>query len=312
MSKIACIDIGTNSVRMIILQPGVACIEAEKYMETTRIGHGVDKSRNLSQEGMDRTVAALENFHKIASDEGVDEFKAIATSAVRDAQNRDVFLSRVKEIGINVEMISGEEEARLGFLGVVKGLAVSGIAKAEDNVLVIDIGGGSTELIVGNQSGIKYAHSLDVGAVRLHDKFVTEDPVPLLEQQDMADFIREIVKPELKKIAEYDVKMVIGIGGTITTAGSMALEMDVYNRKRIHNHYVPLETIYQINKTLLKETVSERQQHKGLQPKRADIIPCGFMILQMILLALEKEGITISEYDNLEGLFFDKFDSITS
>lgn len=312
MKKIACIDIGTNSVRMILLDTERACIEAEKYMETTRIGHGVDESKMLSEEGMKRTTDALETFYNLAKEKEVDEIIAIATSAVRDAKNRDVFLEQVKNIGIDVEMISGSEEARLGFLGVIKGMALSGLVKPEENILVIDIGGGSTEMIVGNQAGIIYDKSIDIGAVRLHDKFVTEDPVPLLEQQDMADYIRLMIKPELNKISEYDIKMIIGIGGTISTAGSMALGMEVYDRKRIHNYYVPLDIVYQLNRKLLSQTVEERQSHKGLQPKRADIIPCGFMILQLILLALEKEGISISEYDNLEGLFFDKMDSITS
>lgn len=312
MKKIACIDIGTNSVRMIVLDTERACIEAEKYMETTRIGHGVDESKMLSEEGMKRTTDALETYYNLAKEKEVDEIIAIATSAVRDAKNRDVFLEQVKNIGIDVEMISGSEEARLGFLGVIKGMALSGLVKPEENILVIDIGGGSTEMIVGNQAGIIYDKSIDIGAVRLHDKFVTEDPVPLLEQQDMADYIRLIIKPELNKISEYDIKMIIGIGGTISTAGSMALGMEVYDRKRIHNYYVPLDIVYQLNRKLLSQTVEERQSHKGLQPKRADIIPCGFMILQLILLALEKDGISISEYDNLEGLFFDKMDSITS
>lgn len=216
-------------------------------------------------------------------------------------------MNKVKEIGIDVTMISGQEEARLGFLGVLKGLSVSGLVKPDDHILVVDIGGGSTELIVGNSSGIQYAHSLDIGAVRMHDKFVTEDPMPLLEQQEMADYIRQVIKPEIQKIQEFSIKLVIGIGGTITTAGSMALEMTQYDRKRIHNYYVPLDTVYQMNRKLLTQTVEERQQYKGLQPKRADIIPCGFMILQLLLLSLEKEGITISEYDNLEGLYFDNF-----
>lgn len=312
MKKIACIDIGTNSVRMILLDTERACIEADKYMETTRIGHGVDESKMLSEEGMKRTTDALETFYNLAKEKEVDEIIAIATSAVRDAKNRDVFLEQVKNIGIDVEMISGSEEARLGFLGVIKGMALSGLVKPEENILVIDIGGGSTEMIVGNQAGIIYDKSIDIGAVRLHDKFVTEDPVPLLEQQDMADYIRLMIKPELNKICEYDIKMIIGIGGTISTAGSMALGMEVYDRKRIHNYYVPLDIVYQLNRKLLSQTVEERQSHKGLQPKRADIIPCGFMILQLILLALEKDGISISEYDNLEGLFFDKMGSITS
>lgn len=312
MKKIACIDIGTNSVRMIVLDPLKSdCIEADKYMETTRIGHGVDKNKLLSEEGMTRTVEALRHFAEIAKGEGVADIIAIATSAVRDASNRDVFLDEVKAIGIDVEMISGEEEARLGFLGVAKGVEQSGLVKKEDNILVVDIGGGSTELIVGNGSEILYSISLDIGAVRLHDKFVSEDPVALTEQQEMADYIRQIIKPEIEKLQTYDIKQVIGIGGTISTAGSMVLEMDIYNRKRIHNYYVLLENVYQLNRKLLTQTVKERQEHIGLQPKRADIIPCGFMILQLLLLSLERDGISISEYDNLEGLFFEKIDKIT-
>ena len=312
MKKIACIDIGTNSVRMIVLDPLKSdCIEADKYMETTRIGHGVDKNKLLSEEGMTRTVDALRHFAEIAKGEGVADIIAIATSAVRDASNRDVFLDKVKAIGIDVEVISGEEEARLGFLGVAKGVEQSGLVKKEDNILVVDIGGGSTELIVGNGSEILYSISLDIGAVRLHDKFVSEDPVALTEQQEMADYIRQIIKPEIDKLQTYDIKQVIGIGGTISTAGSMVLEMDIYNRKRIHNYYVLLENVYQLNRKLLTQTVKERQEHIGLQPKLADIIPCGFMILQLLLLSLERDGISISEYDNLEGLFFEKIDKIT-
>lgn len=312
MKKIACIDIGTNSVRMIVLDPlNSDCIEADKYMETTRIGHGVDKNKLLSEEGMTRTVDALRRFAEVAKGEGVIEIIAIATSAVRDASNREVFLDKVKAIGIDVEMISGEEEARLGFLGVAKGVEQSGLVKKEDNILVVDIGGGSTELIIGNGNEILYSISLDIGAVRLHDKFVSEDPVALTEQQEMADYIRQIIKPEIDKLQTYDIKQVIGIGGTISTAGAMVLEMEVYNRKRIHNYYVLLENVYQLNRKLLTQTVKERQEHIGLQPKRADIIPCGFMILQLLLLSLERDGISISEYDNLEGLFFDKNDKIT-
>lgn len=307
MKKIAYVDIGTNSVRMIILDSD-ACIEAEKYMETTRIGRGVDRDRVLSKAGMEDTLDALKRFAEIAKGQGVTEIHAIATSAVRDAANRDDFLTAVRqETGMNVEMISGDEEARLGFLGVSKGLTD---VKATDKILVIDIGGGSTELIVGKAGQIEYAVSLDVGAVRLHDKFVTTDPVDLDEQQDMSEFIRLTIKDALHEIAQYDIKKVVGIGGTITTAGSINLEMENYDRKRIHNYYVPLERIHQINRKLLSQTVSERKLTPGLQPKRADIIPCGFMILQQLLLQLDQLGIVISEYDNLEGLYYEMRENV--
>lgn len=308
MKKIACVDIGTNSVRMIILEENCRdCIEAEKHMETTRIGRGVDQSKLLSEAGMSDTLNALKTFSDIAKEAEVEGIYAIATSAVRDAGNREVFLEAVrKETGMSVEMISGEEEARLGFLGVSKGVAQSGLVKEDDYILVVDIGGGSTELIVGKSGNIEYAVSLDIGAVRLHDKFVISDPMELNEQQDMSDFIRIHIKEALHEIQQFNIKAVIGIGGTITTAGSMALEMENYDRKKIHNYYVPLDIIHNKNRKLLSQTLEERKLMKGLQPKRADIIPCGFMILQQLLLGLEKIGISISEYDNLEGLYFEK------
>ncbi|MBN2794443.1 MAG: Ppx/GppA family phosphatase [Clostridia bacterium] len=304
MKKVACIDIGTNSVRMVILNSHTG-IEAEKHMVTTRIGRGVDKTRELSQEAVEDTLAALMTFKEIAEAENVDEFYAIATSAVRDAKNGSDFIRNVYEkTGITVEVISGSEEARLGFLGVSKGLSHD--VKSEDHLLVVDIGGGSTELIVGHGGEIDYSISLDVGAVRLSDKFITSDPVDLNEQQDMSDFIRITIKDALAEIMNYDIKFVVGIGGTITTAGSMNLEMIDYDRQRVHNYFVPLEDLHHMNRKLLSQTIEERKQMPGLQPKRADIIPCGFMILQQILLKLEKSGIVISEYDNLEGLYFDK------
>lgn len=308
MKKIALVDIGTNSVRMIMLNENDSdCIYASKRMETTRIGEGVDQTRNISDNGMSRTLDALKAYAEIAREENVDGIYAIATSAVRDAENREVFLKAVKEeTGIEVTMITGQEEARLGFLGVSKGLEASRFVKKEDYILVIDIGGGSTELIVGKDGEIEYSVSLDIGAVRLCDKFVTSDPVNLTNQDAMADFIRTEIKKVIPIIKEFNIKSVIGIGGTITTAGSIALGMEEYDRSRIHNYFVPLDIIHRMNRNLLKQTIEERKATPGLQPSRADIIPAGFMILQLLLLALDKDGIIISEYDNLEGMFFDR------
>lgn len=302
MNKVACIDIGTNSVRMIILEENnKECISFEKYMDTTRIGSGVDKNRMLSEEAMERTLNALIKFSEQAKKEHVKHIEAIATSAVRDAKNRDVFLERVREnTGMSVEMISGKEEARLGFLGVSKGV------ESEDDILVIDIGGGSTELIVGKNGVIDYSISLDIGAVRLCDKFVQSEPWEQSDQKAMTEYVLAIINEPIKEILKRNIKKIVGIGGTISTAGSIALQMEYYNRKQIHNYFVSLEHIHEMNKKLLAQTLEERIKTKGLQPKRADIIPAGFIILQELLIALKSDGITISEYDNLEGMFFDK------
>lgn len=305
MKKAAYIDIGTNSVRMMVLEiDAIACMDATKHMITTRIGRGVDQTRMLSEEAMEDTLEALKAFNELAKEEGAEDIYIIGTSALRDGKNSSVFTEKVKEeIGLNIKIISGDEEARLGFLGVFKGL--SSHINSDDYILVVDIGGGSTELIVGKNGEIEYAVSLDIGAVRLSDKFVTTDPVALTEQQDIADYIRQEIKDALVHIESFDIKAVIGIGGTISTVGSMALEMTTYNRERIHNYYVPLDRIYNINKTLLNQKIEQRKEMAGLQPKRADIIPYGLMILHQVLLKLEIGGISISEYDNLEGLHFD-------
>lgn len=201
---------------------------------------------------MEETLDALRAFKEDALKAGAEDIIVIGTSALRDAENRDVFLETVKsELGLKVEVISGDEEARLGFLGVSKGL--KGHIKSDDYILVVDIGGGSTELIVGRNGEIEYAKSIDIGAVRLSDKFVTTDPVSLLEQQAIADHIRIALKEVMNRVETYPIKGVIGIGGTITTIGSMALEMKDYDRSKIHNYYVPLETIYDINKKLLNQ-----------------------------------------------------------
>lgn len=308
MQKIALIDIGTNSVRMIILKENDNdSLYSNKYMDTTRIGEGVDKTKNISDDGMNRTIEALKKYKKIADDKNVSKIYAIATSAVRDSENKSIFLQKVKEeVGLEISVISGEEEARLGFLGVSKGVEISKIVKSDDYILVIDIGGGSTELIVGRNGNIEYSISLDLGAVRMTDKFVSSDPVLKSEQDKMSNYIVNEINTVMDNIIKYPIKTIIGIGGTITTAGTIDFEMEEYDRKKIHNHYISLKNINAINSKLWKKTIDERKNTKGLQPKRADIIPAGFMILELLLLSIKSSGIVISEYDNLEGMFFDK------
>ena len=174
MEKRCVIDIGTNSIRMLTAEiKNGNIVSSDKILEMTRIGEGVDNTKMLSSAAMDRSIDALKKLKKQALSEGIDDIKAIATSAVRDALNKDEFLKRAKlELDLDIEVISGEKEAELGFAGVI-----SGIDREVKNVLVIDIGGGSTEFIIGNSKGIKYAKSLDVGAVRMTDKHVSNDPV---------------------------------------------------------------------------------------------------------------------------------------
>ncbi len=304
MGSYAVIDMGTNSIRLLLAEIDASgrIVESKSALEMTRLGKGVDKTRNLSQESMDATVEALKQYKAMAEAFLVEKIHIIATSAVRDANNRDMFLRRVKEdVGLEIDVISGDEEARLGFLGVL-----GGTENTEGDLLVIDIGGGSTEFIVGNSDGIHYSVSKDVGAVRMTDKHLSKRYVASSERLMLVDDITSILETTMADLENQTVNHVIGIGGTITTLAAMVHKVAVYDPEKIHNTVITLEEIkYWVGK-LEVMTLEERKEIVGLQPKRADIIYAGGMILLNSMEQLGLKSIKISDYDNLEGCLFDR------
>jgi exopolyphosphatase/guanosine-5'-triphosphate,3'-diphosphate pyrophosphatase len=205
-----------------------------------------------------------------------------------------------QETGICVDIISGEEESNLGFRGVLQGLENS------DNILVIDIGGGSTEFIIGDREGIKFAKSENVGALRMTEKFLKSDPINEDEFEKMSIFIENEISETLNYIKEKGIKNLVGIGGTITSLCAMNQELEVYSMEKIHNSKVCKKDVELILQSLKNMTLSDKKYLKGLQPKRADIITAGVKILDIIMEKLEIENIIVSEYDNLEGLMCQK------
>lgn len=297
--KSAFIDIGTNSIRLLIVDEDIELVRCKKEVITTRIGAGVDQNKRLSEKGMNDTVEALKQFVELLETDGIKACKVIATSAVRDSSNRDEFVTRVlNDTGLAVEVISGEEEAELGFLGLVEK------RNPEETILAIDIGGGSTELILGSKEKIERGVSIDIGAVRLTDRFVTTDPIAESEIRDMLACIDEKIESQLASFNIDVIDCVIGIGGTITTMAAMKQEMTEYDRKAIHNSVVTVEDLKGIRKSLMSKTIKERQLIKGLQPKRADIILSGQLILERVMHRIGQTDIVISEFDNLEGAYF--------
>ena len=211
-------------------------------------------------------------FSNICKAESCEKVYCMGTSALRDSKNKDVFVKLAKDkAGIDVDIISGEKESNLGFMGVLEG-----IENAED-ILVIDIGGGSTEFIIG-------------------------DPINDNEFESMSNFIYEEVKNTLEYIKNNKVKKLVGIGGTITSLSAMNQELEVYSMEKIHNSKINLSEIELILQNLKRMTLNDKKSLKGLQPKRADIITAGVEILHTIMKNLEIKEITVSEYDNLEGL----------
>lgn len=303
MDKYCVIDIGTNSIRMIIAK--IKCgnlIHIKKTLETTRIGEGVDKTKVLSKVAINRSIDALRKLKREALEEGIDTINVIATSAVRDAQNRNEFIINVKsQLDLDVEIISGEKEAQLGFCGVI-----NGINKQAENLLVIDIGGGSTEFVLGNSKGIKYSRSLNVGAVRMTDKHITTDPVTDNELNRLKEDIRNIINKTIHKIKKYQPVRVVGIGGTATTLAAIALELENYDRNKVHNYELQTQEIADMIHRFKSLNNDERKKVIGLQPKRADIILAGSEILYEILNSLDVTKIKISEFDNLEGYIYEE------
>ncbi|QZY54728.1 Ppx/GppA phosphatase family protein [Crassaminicella profunda] len=303
MLNLGAIDIGTNSMRMIIakIENGII-VKSSKLLNTTRMGENVDQTGSLSNGAMDRNIDALKEFMQIARKEKIKELPIIATSAVRDAKNKDTFIKRVKEeVDVSVEVIDGQREAELGFMGVLRGLK-----KYDENILVIDIGGGSTEFIFGNEKGIKHLISINIGAVRMTEKFVTTDPVAKKEVENMENTIDEIIKETIDYLCKFKIDKVIGIGGTVTTIAAVSKKMKVYDKDKIHHTNLSHEKVKMILCEFLSLNLEDRKQIDGLQPKRADIIIAGTIILDRILKGLHMEHITISEYDNLEGLIFEQ------
>ncbi len=305
--KVGAIDIGTNSMRLLIASWIDGKIQnRSKYINTTRIGQGVDKEGYINEDAVKRNINALREFKEICKKENCEKIFCIGTSALRDSKNRDYFINLAKkETNIDVEIISGKEESDLGFRGVLEG------ANQVDDILVIDIGGGSTEFIIGGKEGIKFSKSENVGALRMTEKFLKKDLIDNKEFKEMEIFIKDELKETLEIIKNKKVSKIVGIGGTITSVSAINQELEVYSMEKIHNSKISLEETQNILQKLIKMTLNDKKTLKGLQPKRADIITAGVKILDIIMENLEKENIIVSEYDNLEGLVCQKLKNMS-
>ncbi len=318
MKKYAAIDIGTNSMRLLLatIKDG-KIIEQKKYINTTRIGSSVDKNKVIGKEGIEKNVEAFCNFVQKAKEYEAEKISAIATSAVREAKNKEELTQTIyQKTGINVKTISGKEEAELGYKGVIMGTVPVVSCPV---VLVIDIGGGSTELILGGGSVLKETISLDVGAVRMTERFVASSPIGREEYEKMETEIYRIIDgiygrlvchPEMDSIngvyegSRFSFPIAIGVGGTITTLAALHQKLDPYDPEKVHNYRLTLEDINSLKEKLLSLTVQQIKQLKGIHPKRADIIVAGVTILSILMKDLNLKEIRASEYDNLEGMLY--------
>lgn len=298
MSKIAAIDIGTNSMRLLLSDyDGKTFKDKEKHLIVTRMGQNLSVNGTIIPEAIERNINALEIFSRKAIDFGALKVIAIATSAVRDAKNRNEFLEAAKaRTGIEIKVINGETEAELGITGVLCEFDAS-----KGDILVIDIGGGSTELVYGSISGIKYSKSINAGTVRMTEGFFTGHPIKQDEIQNLKNNLQGLFEEPIRKLKTMNIKKVVAIGGTATTIAAIYHNLSIYDAQKVHNTVVDIDYLNMLFEKLKNMTVEQRYDVKGLQKERADVVPAGIYIMLHLLQSLGITSFTASENDNLEG-----------
>lgn len=295
MSVKAAIDIGTNSVRLLVAdcQTG-RIVPLVKELRTTRLGQGVHHTGRLQPDAIERTLAAIDALAAIAKQGQADEIIAVATSAVRDAANGPEFIQLCQgRTGVTVQILPGTEEARLSFNGALQGRI------AGSRQLVIDIGGGSTELAFGGQKELLYVHSLNVGAVRLKDIFPADVNGIIMNTPEIQRYATAAIKA-LPPLVLPDA--ITGVGGTITSLAAIAQQLTAYDSEKVHGYYLDTACVNGLLAALAALPLAERKKTAGLQPERADIIVYGIAILAALLDELGSNGLTVSERDILEGI----------
>lgn len=299
--KYASIDIGTNSVRLLIADyDGTVFSDIQKRVQVTRLGRGVNETGVLSEESMSNTIDAVALFSEGAKAAGALEVFIMATSAARDAKNSETFLNRLEErVGIRAQIISGDVEAEIGFKGVLLGMPE--LVDEKKPQLVIDIGGGSTELIVGSGDGILFAKSLNMGSVRMTGAYVNSDPISDSDYSAMQTAIEAAVETVKDAISQYPIQRAIGIGGTAATFATIDKKMPIYDRDGVHGAIVSTEKVRRINAMLRHDSIEERKAIVGLEEKRADVILAGGLILETVLEQFDCPFVQVSDSDNLEG-----------
>jgi len=300
--RYAAIDIGTNSVLLLVAEKrqGRFTAVAERA-EITRLGRGVDRTRTLSPEGMEETLRCLEAFAAEARALGARQIAVSATSAARDAANGDRFLQQAHaRAGLTVEIISGDEEAELSFAAA---LADFGQDQPGRPLVVLDIGGGSTEFIYGAER-VQYRRSFDVGSVRLTERFVTAHPIPAAEQEAIRRHLRDAFAP---LPPPPPGARLIGIAGTVTTLYAVQHRVDPYDAARVHGQPLRREELAALAGALCGASLEERRRMPGLQPKRADVICAGALLLEAAMDRLEAATCTVSDRGVRWGLLARRF-----
>lgn len=301
--RLAAVDIGTLTCRLLIvdLPHGERLMEIRSERRILRLGEGVDQTKQLSVTAMDRVLQCLKEWRELIDIAQVDAVAVVATSAVRDAENRDEFLGRVKhEAGFEVELISGEEEARRTMLGIRSGLPI-GVT----DVLALDIGGGSTEFILDRPGQKPVVHSIDIGVVRLCERLLHHDPPTDGEVREARKWIAKETKAAVGSMGNYQTATFVGTAGTVTSLAAMAQQLPTYEPARIHNYKLQLDTIQELEQTLLSRKKADRAGLPGLEIDREEVIAADAIIICTIMETLGEKECLVSDFGLREGVLID-------
>lgn len=308
MTRVAAVDCGTNSIRLLVADADPATgelVDLDRRMTIVRLGQGVDRTGRLAPEALQRTFAACREYAEIIEKHGAERIRFVATSASRDAQNREDFVRGVLDIlGVEPEVISGDQEAEFSFTGATRELA--GRDDLVGPFLVVDIGGGSTEFVVGDDR-VRGARSVDIGCVRMTERHLVRGGAvtdPPTEEQIAA--IRSDAETALD-LAERSVPLreahtLVGLAGSVTTVSAIAQDLPEYDSARIHHSRISYDRVREITERLLRSTHAERAAIPSMHPGRVDVIGAGALVLLAVMERIGAAEVVVSEHDILDGI----------
>ena len=296
-TRAAVVDIGSNSTRLLVADVVDGRVEeAERRTRVTRLGRGVDLSGKLSDDSIEAVCDTLAEYVAIYEERGADAVTAIATSAVRDAENGEAFIAELRErFGLNARVIDGLTEACLTYRGA------TAQGPPSESTVVIDIGGGSTELIIGTGSDLDFHTSLQVGVVRHTERHINSDPPTAKELDALAGDIRAVLDREVAGEDAVSAGAAIAVAGTPTSLAAIELELDPYDPERVHGHVLSLESIQRMLSQLASMPNQERAETVGLHPARSPTIVAGTVILIELMRTFDLAEVRVSEHDILHG-----------
>jgi exopolyphosphatase/guanosine-5'-triphosphate,3'-diphosphate pyrophosphatase len=316
VTRVAAVDCGTNSIRLLVADAAVSksasgagetgeLVDLDRRMTIVRLGQGVDRTGRLAPEALERTFAACREYARIIKEHGAERLRFVATSASRDAENRDDFVRGVLDIlGVEPEVITGDQEAEFSFTGATKEL--TGRTDLATPYLVVDIGGGSTEFVVGAEH-VRAARSVDVGSVRMterhhvHEGAVTDPPTEERIAAMKADIEAALDLAE-RTVPLREARTLVGLAGSVTTVSAIAQDLPEYDTARIHHSRVSRDRVREITDWLLRSTHAERSAVPSMHPGRVDVIGAGALVLLTIMERTGADEVVVSEHDILDGI----------